>query len=81
MAEPGSFMAKVQNFIEPLLFYVGNGCQFKPTREILETSVTSGALKDYYIDIAEVEAPLGLAFMKPHVRGKITKPYLKGWLY
>ena len=62
----------VQRAVAPLLYIVGNGCQFRRTQDDLARAAEAGQYAPFSIE--EFEAPVPLVFLKPHIMARSTKP-------
>ena len=71
-APAGSVGSMLQQAVAPLFKIVGNGCQFKEVSKNLEKFSAShrGELE---LNLEHFEAPMGIPFLRPHVRGTLKK--------
>lgn len=66
-APEGSWLRAVQQAFAPILFIVGNGCQFRHTDETLQSS----QFADLRLDL--IDAPMPIPFLRPHALAVGTK--------
>ncbi len=74
IAPVGSFSRFVQRIVEPMLTIIGNGCHFKNLRlEFEERYKMDSRLFDAKLESFEAPMPLFMYFVRPHIKGVVTK--------
>lgn len=61
----------MQRAVAPLLFIVGNGCEFRNTQDELVRATEHGLFTPF--SITSFNAPVPLPFLKPHIMARATK--------
>lgn len=69
-ASEGSAAYYAQLLVQPALFFVGNGCQFKRLWQELSPDA---ALRGFDVSLTHTSVPIGLSFLAPHVVGAAVK--------
>ena len=71
-AEQGTIAHVMQRVLSPLLKVIGNGCEFKPTGEILEEWEKNNKSR-MRLEMTRWLAPMPIPFFQPHVSGSLRK--------
>ena len=69
-AEEGSSLRSWQHLFQPIFTIVGNGCHFRQLAALLREETFDGLGK---FSITDVEAPLPLPILRPHILATATK--------
>lgn len=70
-AKENTLTSFVQSVVAPILFIVANGCTFKNLAD--EIAANLGNQFDTVIQYFDAPMPLGLAFVRPHIKGIAIK--------
>lgn len=62
-----------QMLVDPIFAIIGNGCHFKRTWELLSSESLLPVMRKFTIEMEHFDAPVGLPFMVPHIRGNALK--------
>jgi SAM-dependent methyltransferase len=69
-AAPNTWDYYLQMSVQPLLYFLGNGCQFKRIWEEIESKQT---FPGFEVDLRHAMMPIELPFLAPHVLGRARK--------
>lgn len=69
-SEKNIILYSIQEFLQPFLYLIGNGCQFKALWEELTAST---GLQGFSVELNHIALPMPISVFSPHIMGKAIK--------